>query len=443
LAEGARLPRGVWIAIAIDVLVLSLLGADRYLTYHSGMDLGLFVQAVAAAPHGFANQPEHGSHYLRHFSPILWLAVPALVVFQTPIALIVVQAVAGALVAPPTFLIARRRLDERLSTLVAIVALLYPPLVGVAFTDFHENGFAPAIVAWLLWAVDARRFWWASLFALLALCVKEDEALVLLVLGAGYAIYAALRKDRAAATFGAVTALAAAFVFFGYLAFTRAWAGANLAYYSQGWPTDARGLSGVWFRLSFLLEAFVPLLFIPLRSPVVILALPGFVEALASRWSITYTMGQHYPGIWIGYVLVAFALGVASIAARDAARARSLTIACTVVCSLVLVFASPTHWAHFLDWPGPRERALDRVLARIPPDASVCAVDEVFTHLSLDPAARPGYEGACAYMVLDAAYDSPTWRGTYSAQVKAKLATGAYAQIAQDDGVTLYQARGR
>jgi len=127
--------------------VLTVLGVDRYVTYHAGLDLGLFAQAVAGFAHGFANQPEGGSHYVVHFSPILWVAVPAVLASHSPLALTVIQAVAGSLVALPVYLMARRRMDQRLAVLCAVIALLYPPLVGVTFTDFHENGFAPCVTS--------------------------------------------------------------------------------------------------------------------------------------------------------------------------------------------------------------------------------------------------------------------------------------------------------
>ena len=428
--------------------VLAALGIDRYLTYHAGMDLGLFTQSVADAAHGFHNTPEGGSHYIRHFSPILWLAVPALAVVRSPIALTIVQAMAGALVAPAVYLIARRRMDESMANLVAIVSLLYPPLVGVTFTDFHENGFAPAVIAWLLWAVDSRRFGWAALFAVLALCVKEDEGLFLAVLGAGYAVYSLRRKDRAAAGFGAAVSALSCAVFVAYFTVVRAWAGAvgpwtPITYYGQGSGSDVMGLAGVWPRLSFMLEAFVPLLFIPLRSPVIVLAIPGFIEAVASRWSITYTMGQHYPGVWIGYVLVAFALAIAAMWGRNMLRARRFAWACVAVCSLILIFASPTHWGHFLGLPTAHTHALDRTVARIPSTARVCAVDEVYVHLSLDPGAQVGYAGPCEYMIVDQHYDSPTWQNTYSAQVTAHLRSGGYELLSDDNGMRLYGVQGR
>ena len=61
----------------------------------------------------------------------------------------------------------------------AAIALVYPPLAGVAFSDFHENGFVPAATLWLLWAVDARRWRLACAFLAVTLAIKEDQAPIL------------------------------------------------------------------------------------------------------------------------------------------------------------------------------------------------------------------------------------------------------------------------
>ncbi len=107
---------------------------------------------------------------------------------RTPLVLVAIQAVATALTVPPLFLIARRRVPEPLAAWVAAVALLYPPLAGVAFSDFHENGFAPAATLWLLWAVDARRWRAAAAFVAVCLAIKEDQAPLV--------AFAALLRDR-------------------------------------------------------------------------------------------------------------------------------------------------------------------------------------------------------------------------------------------------------
>jgi uncharacterized membrane protein len=155
------------------------------------------------------------------------VVAPLLLLVHSPIELIAVQALAGALTAPAIFLLARRRMNEKLASIAVIVSLLYPPLVGVTFTDFHENGFAPAAIAWLVWAVDARRFGWAAVFAILALAIKEDEAAVLLLLGLGYAAYSFYRRDRTGAIFGAGVSLAGVVALVAFVATFRALSGGS------------------------------------------------------------------------------------------------------------------------------------------------------------------------------------------------------------------------
>src|SRR5580658_4212528 len=275
--------RTVALSATVFALVMTLLGFDRYVTYHSGADLGEFVQTIATPLSGFGDAPEGGSHFLHHFSPILYLLSPLLLAIRSPLLLIAVQAVAGALVAPAIYLFARRRIPEHLARSVAIVALLYPALVGVVFTDFHENAFAPAAIAWLIYAVDARKFALAAAFVLVALATKEDEALVLAALGVGYALYSARNGDRISARFAWGTALLSCAVFAGYFGIVRPLAGAHGAWfaldYYEGHSFDTpHGATIVLGRLSFLLEALVPLACLPLLTPGFALVLPGLVE---------------------------------------------------------------------------------------------------------------------------------------------------------------------
>jgi uncharacterized membrane protein len=433
----------VWIGMALYVCLLTGLGIDRYATYHSGVDLGLFTQSIADWAHGMRNQSEGGSHFLVHFSPLLYLAAPFVLAVRSPIALIALQALAGALTAPAIYLLARRHMDQRLAVLCATVTLLYPPLVGVTFTDFHELGIAPASVAWLLWAVDARRLGLATLFAGVTLAIKEDEALLLAALGAGYALWSLWRHDRTAARFAAALSVVSVIVFAAYFIVVRPLAGAHdgwhpLTYYTVG---GAQGWSAVFGRLTFLLEALGPLLFLPLRSRWFVLAVPGLIEVLASRWSITYTMGQHYAGVWIPYVLAAFVCALASIAYADRRLAERLVKGAALVCVLVLIVASPTHWGHFLRMRTAHDAALDRIIASIPAGASVDAVDELYVHLALDPNAHPRFDGRPEYLIVDETYDSPTWRALSAQQFKALLASGDYGLIESDDGVMLYRLR--
>ena len=428
--------RLVWTGSAAYALAYFFLGWNRYATYHSGADLGLFTQTIASAlGGGFRNSLEGGNHFTYHFSPILFLCAPLLLLAHSALALVAIQAVACALVAPGIFAIARRRTGERAALGIAAVGWVYPPLAGVTFTDFHENAFVPAATVWLLWALDARRLGLAALFAAILLATKEDQGLILGVLGLGAAIYFGRRGDRASAAFGAGLTVVSLAIFVAYFAWVRPLAGATtpwdpLHFYALG-GVQSRGPTTPLFsfgRLTYLLEVFGPLLFVPLFSALVVAALPGLAECLLSHESLTYTMGQHYAAVWIGYVLVAFAL----VAPRLGAWSRWGPLA---ACVLVLAFASPTHWAHFLRARTAHDALLDRFVASIPREGSVGTHDEIYAHLGFVPGAQIGLDPLPRTALFDSSYRSTAWLERVRSRFLELLRSGVYRRSREQDGV--------
>ena len=432
------------IACAAYAVALTIAGANRYFSYHSGADLGEFVQTIATPFSGFGDTPEGGSHFLHHFSPLLYLCSPFLLLSHSPIALVAIQALAGALVAPPLYLLVRKRADARIALLVAIVALLYPPLVGVTFTDFHENGFAPATIAWLAWAIDARRWRLAALFVAIGLAIKEDEALMFIVLGAGIAFVARRRGDVALFRFALGAATAGVLTLLLYFVVVRPLAGAHDTWFALGYITDPAahqdGIAAILGRLSFLAEAFVPLCLVPLFGWRVLIVVPGLIEVLSSRWSITYTMGQHYAGVWVGEMLIVYALSIAAFAhARSARFAQRLTIASIVICVLNLSLASPTHWRHYLGPVTAHDRVIGAFIAALPPDAEVGTHDEFYSHLGFDPNARSEWASRPQYILVDDQYPNDYWHNVARPQLDALVARRIYTLQRSEDGVKLYR----
>ena len=125
------------------------------------VDFGIFAQTVTSAFGCFCN-PVEGSHWAFHFSPILYPV--GLAVWLVHVAAHARRSAgdAGALVAPPVYALVRARRDIATARLAGVVAWLYPPLAGLIFGDFHENGFAPAAVAWTLYFFDAGLLRWTS-----------------------------------------------------------------------------------------------------------------------------------------------------------------------------------------------------------------------------------------------------------------------------------------
>ena len=442
--------RAIWLGTAAYAAIYFALGAWRYATYRSGSDLGLFTQSLAAAFAGFGNTVEGGSHFTFHFSPILYLAAPFVLAAHSALALVALGAIACALAGPPLFYIARKRMPQNFALATAALVFVYPPLAGVAFADFHENVFATAATLWLLWAVDARKFVLAAAFVVVALCVKEDQAVILAAVALLGCAYYLSKRDRTGALFAAGTAAAACATFTFFFEVVRPLAGARdvwgpTHFYTWSRIVDPRG-SAPWYsigRPAYFLEAMVPLAFACFASPAFVLALPGFLEVLLSHESMTYTMGQHYAAVWIGYVLFAYALGIASLLRRSQRLGTIVLRVAWFCCVAILAFASPTHWGHYLHPYTAHDAALDRALARLPANLDVGTFDEVYAHLGFDPHAQLGLDRMPRYALLDASATTTYLVEKWRPVVRAGLASHAYRLVWSADDIELYERCGR
>lgn len=435
----------VWFWSCVYALAYFALGADKYVTYHSGADLGLFTQSISTVFHGFSNTMEGGSHFTFHFSPILYLCAPLLLWWHSALALIAFQAAACALCAPALFLIARKRVPEPLALRVAMVALLYPPLAGVAFSDFHENGFAPAATLWLVWAVDARRWGAAAVFLLLTLGIKEDQSLFIASASIFGLIWFRRGGEAAGAAFSVSALCASMLTFIAFFTIVRPLAGAAgawqpLHFYGLAQVDDPKAIAPVWSlgKVSYVLEAMAPLAFVNVLSPLMLLSVPPFAEVLLSQRSLVWTMGQHYAGTWIPYVLAAFALGIAAVHRRRPQRAHTLVTASLALCMGILLFASPTHWGHYLGLRTPHDAVLDSVIGRLPPTMDVGTHDEIFAHLGFDPKASLGVTRDPAYAMFDRNFPTSYWVEKTLPRVGREVSDGRSRVVAEQDGIALY-----
>ena len=422
------------------------------------MDLGIFAQTTASAFGCFCNTIE-GSHWAFHFSPILYAVGAVVQVWHSALALVAVQAIAGALSAPPIYGIVRRYADRKTALLAAIVVLLYPPLAGVVFNDFHENGLAPAAIAWLLWAFDGGYPVATLAFAALALAIKEDQALFLAVAGSVGAF--AYRQDSKRRTLAITVALASFAIFILYFALIQPHANANPhwapgRFYVWGYGVSNSELgsaiaSALLQRAGYLLLAFVPLLFVPFRSRTIVLATLPLVEVLASSMSTTFTMGSHYAGAWAGYVFFAFALGIVTIARSDVRRAHRMLYWCIGLCVLEFAIADPLHPGYFLHPAVARDARLDRFLDSLPPSIDVATQEEAYTHLAAtDPRATllpeavelmTGGDIRACYILTDPDYPDSVRLIESGPVVKKLVASGKYVMATRDGGIVLYKAR--
>jgi uncharacterized membrane protein len=434
-----------WLLALAYAALFALLGAIRYHAHRNLVDFGIFAQTMASAFGSFSN-PIEGSHWAFHFSPILYIAGAIVAVWHSPYALIVLQSIGCALTIPPIYALVAGRTGKTVARWTAVVVALYPALAGLAFVDFHENAFAPAAVAWMLWAFDSGRLALAVIFALLAIGIKEDQAIFVGITAAvGAWRFRGTTPGRVALGI-AVVAFISVFVFFRVIqphhVANPQWSPERFYAWTAA---DVRALFplGLLQRLGFLLLILAPLAFLPLRSRFMWLAVPPLAEVLLSRMSTTFTLGTHYAGAWIGYVLVAFAFAVRKLVPERALR---WLWAATALCVLELLVANPLHPGLNLRAPQPRDATLDAVLASLPRNVSIATQEEAYTHLALDdPNARllpenPSVGEDACYVLIDRDFpDSPRLQ-EYGAALQELVSEREYTLEKKDGGVELYRS---
>jgi uncharacterized membrane protein len=438
--------RFLWIGCCLYAALFTWLGAIKYDAHRNLVDFGIFAQTAASAFGCFCN-PIEGSHWAFHFSPVLYAVGALVTLVRSPLTPIALQAVAGAAVAPPIYaLVLRAQGNVPIARLAATTVWLYPPLAGLVFGDFHENGFAPAAVAWTLYAFDAGSVGGTLLGAAATLSIKEDQAIFLAIAGAlGAWKFRGTKSGRVSLAI-AVAGAAVCVLFFALIA-PNAAAASNapwqpLRFYAWSGAGAQHLTGGAFDRIGFLALALGPLLFLPLLSPMFALAVAPLAEVLLSRMPTTFTMGTHYAGAWVGYVLVAFAFAVRGLAP---ARARAALIACIVLGIVEFAVADPLHPGLNLRRVEARDVVLDDFLAELPRGVSIATQEEAYTHLALgDPNARLLPEDsqqpvlACFILVDSDFPDSPRLQ-EYGDALRGLVRERRYVLAASRGGITLFR----
>jgi uncharacterized protein len=440
----ARYPRALLVAAAIVAAVLILCVFLRVAFWSYGSDTGTFAVAISNAASGMYDLAEHGSHFRYHWSPILFALYPVLLIARSIATLQIVQVlvIVGSVFALYSLILPH--IGEKLALRVSLLALLYPPLIGLAFSEFHEIAFVPLLTFLLLQAVDRRSWGWYALWATLLLCVREDVALILGCFGvtlAALGIHGARRDEIIA---GGATALAVGLVMLLYF---------DVAWHLGGWrpshfyeypfaagPLAVAASLLTMQRLTYLLEIFVPLAFLPLRTRWALLAAPGLAIVLLANSPSVYRMGMHYVSLWLPWVLVAAAAGVASLARKSERLALRWLNGAIALSVLFLIFVNPTHAAHYLSPSYHDLKAVREAFACVPRNATVATHDEWYTEVALNyPRVAWDFPPQATYAVYASDYPNRQFQTTMLPRIKALVASGNVHVICHFDQVSVYK----
>jgi uncharacterized membrane protein len=440
--------RPLIIATLVAFVIIATLDVLRWNFWSYGADSGTFAQLITDTFGGMRDGIERGTHFRFHWSPVLALLWPLMTATHQVLALQFVQIAATVAVAPLAYALVEPRAGKRAALLLAILTLVYPPLLAIGWGEFHEVGLFAPLALGLVVSADRKAWGWFAVCAVLACGIREDTTLELAIVGVALAI--AGWRSRLAWTLLAVLAIASDTFYYAVIVpRVGPWNPAHFyAYPFAAGPlalmvaplTHPVQFAREFFtfgRLTYLLEAFAPLAFLPLFSRWSLLALPGFAIVLLANDPLVYHMGNHYSSLWSPWLIVGAAFAVAE---QRSVRWTQVAIALSVI---FLAFFNPLHPAHFLKPNYHDLGAARRAFTCLPHDASVSTHDEWFTRLAAQDAnATLGTITGVDYLVFADDYPNDEFQRVWLPKIHAEVASGAYHQVCRFDDVVVYE-RGR
>ena len=284
--EGAVLYIIILAMTVLMTLIMTLGSIMRMYSFNSStFDFGLFAQmyesmATDLTQNTTLERNELLSHFAVHFSPAYYLLLPFYMIFRRPEFLLAAQAaVCFSGVIPILLICKKQRFDGLLTIIISGVFLCYPAFTGACFYDFHENFFLVPFILWLLYFLDKNSLAGTVIFGLLMLSVKEDAGLYVIFI----ALYALFNKKI---KFSRALVLLIIGVG-GFLAVTSlidaTGEGIKISRYRNYLYGEQESLKDVIInviknptfffssllseeKLLFVLQMFLPLLFIPIRT---------------------------------------------------------------------------------------------------------------------------------------------------------------------------------
>ncbi|MGB8910253.1 MAG: DUF2079 domain-containing protein [Candidatus Cybelea sp.] len=469
----------LWFWCGLEFVVLAALAAVRAKLWTYGSDTGTFAQIVADAFGGMRNGVEAGSHFRYHWSPSLALLWPLVALTRSALPLQLVQAAATVACAPLVASLARPYVERRLADGLGLLALLYPPLLALGFDEFHELGLFAPLALGLVLAADRGRWIWFAICAIVAIGLREDVALTLLVFGI-VLVAIALRKTRPVilspsqsgrglldgvakaprrlAIAGSALAAAAAAALAAYYSIVTPRLGGWVPSHFYVYPFADGPLALVvspiahplqfaraiftFGRLTYVLEALVPLALLPLRSWWVLLALPGATIVLLANSGYVWRMGDHYAALWIPWLLVATIAAVASLARHAGNRIAVRTTAVAgVLCVVFLIAFDPMHPLHYLH-PYYHDLAdARRAIGCVPKAASFSTYDEWFSAVAAQrPGATIDRANGVQYLVYAADFSSDPNQTRLWPIISRGVTRGEYRVVCRFGDVVTYEA---
>lgn len=175
-----------WVWFMIGSLLYSGLALIRLSTWRATVyDLGWYSQALWLIGHGHYLAPASmtGGPPLAQAESFILIPLSWIYRFSGQPGILVTQSLAlASSVLPLGLMVQSRGLPRYWISLLALVYLTYPPILGSAVFDFHPDTFAVPIFFWALWAMQGGHWRTYAFMMLLAPLVKNYAAAITIVM---------------------------------------------------------------------------------------------------------------------------------------------------------------------------------------------------------------------------------------------------------------------
>ena len=364
----------------------------------------LFQAPVLYGPGKFNSLSGHAEYVVLLFAPFYAIKPGA----ET---LLIIQAVCFGGAAIPLYLFARTLLGRLSSVLIALAYLLFAPLHGPQFYDFHWLPVCIPFYFFLFYAISKRKKWLTVLLVLILFSIREDIAIGLACLGTF--LFITGTRVRFGALLAVVSTIWFAINKFVIMPWAGSWWFENMyvELFADGKASYGNVIktliSNPFFALStfvrgpkltYALHMLAPLVFLPLRRPAfLLLFLPGtFLTLMTTGYWPTISIAFQYTSNWIPFLFGSAVVSLYLLGRGEQGKVRvaaAVGALCVVMLSHSFDFGAVLQRESFTGGFGhinfemsepARKRYLDmrHVVSKIPPDASVAATEYMSPHVS-------------------------------------------------------------
>jgi uncharacterized membrane protein len=423
----------VALAILVYTVFFSFFTILRHYEFGThAWDLGIFNQSFWTTIHDgklFYSTAEllinpSGSFFGTHFSPILFILLPVYAAYRAPQSLLVFQSLIMSLGAVPLYKLAARVTKYRVVAFsFVLVYLLYPPLQGINWFDFHVQSFLPLFFFSAFYFLEKQSWKSYFLFIVLSLMCEEHSAIIVVFIGLfmflqhrKHLLSEIKRKNLKDVIF-LVSFLTIALGILWYLMtvavrniffpvnpdFVSTFKAAGnwrilgvedpvmIPLYVLRFPVRAiTALSyDIPLKAGYLLALFGPLAFLSFfKMRYMLPAIPWFVYALFSNYQPYYLIFFQYPAYVIAFIFIAavYAIGHGGADLRSIKKRSATLLTFGFISFLILSPLGPVvailHPDSGIRPVSNRDDLINKLLTYIPPEASVMADNALFPHVS-------------------------------------------------------------